>query len=60
MFKMKNVELKYKYDYSEKPVKKYKLTNKELENYLNKFDNTQQIVQLKSSPIYKLQQKGVI
>lgn len=56
MFKTKNIKLKYKYHYSEIPIKRYKLNKKELDKYLSKYNNSQQIVQLKASPFFK---KGI-
>lgn len=44
-------ELKNKYP--QEPVKKYKMDKEELEKYLNKFNNTQTIAQLKASPFLK-------
>lgn len=60
MFKTKNIELKYKYHYSENPIKRYKLNKEELDKYLSKYDNSQQIVQLKASPLFKMGFEGVL
>lgn len=60
MFKVKVIELKYKYDYSDEPVKKYKMNENELDKYLRKYDNSQQIIQLKASPLYKLGLRGLL
>lgn len=60
MFKTKNIELKYKYNYSESPVKIYKLNKKDLDRYLSKYNNSQQIVQLKASPFFKIRLEGCL
>lgn len=59
MFKLKIIDLKYDYKYSDSPIKTYNLNKDELDSYLSKYNNSQAVVQLKASPLFRLGYKGV-
>lgn len=59
MFKLKIIDLKYDYKYSDSPVKTFNLNKDELDSYLSKYNNSQTVVQLKASPLFRLGYKGV-